>query len=359
MRRAGKPTVTSRDARRPPTLAALADAEARQRHALRPLAHHPPDPRAARVVRELQSQVDAALKDQAERARAETRVESAMSVIDRRLDALQNAFGALADAVVDELDAVRADHASWRAEKAAWTARMERVEAAAEVRASTVDAWAVERAAQNAALEAVRADAVDAAGSAREARAEATALRAEASALREAVLEAERREETLTARIDALRGVAEGADAKLQEQIDALSQVRRDEAPPEKAARSTPGLQQSSVDAGTPGLQQSAASGGSSGEDAGPRDGRRRRGSVTTRDILLAGAASEADVVALRDWTKAAAEAHDARLRALEKALSLRVRDGGSGGSGRGRGRTPTSEGRREKKVSSSEGECD
>ena len=143
MRRAGKPTVTSRDARRPPTLAALADAEARQRHALRPLAYHPPDPRAARVVRELQSQVDAALRDQAERAKAETRVESAMSVIDRRLDALQNAFGALADAIVDELDAVRADHASWRAEKAAWTARMERVEAAAEVRASTVDAWGV------------------------------------------------------------------------------------------------------------------------------------------------------------------------------------------------------------------------
>lgn len=360
MRRAGKPTVTSRDARRPPTLAALADAEARQRHALRPLAYHPPDPRAARVVRELQSQVDAALRDQAERAKAETRVESAMSVIDRRLDALQNAFGALADAVVDELDAVRADHASWRAEKAAWTARMERVEAAAEVRASTVDAWGVERAAQNAAMEAVRADAVDAAGSAREARAEATALRAEASALRDAVLEAERREETLTARLDALRNVAEGADAKLQEQIDALGQVRRDEqAPQEKAARSTPGgLQQSSVE--TPGLQRSAASGGSSGDDdAGTRDGGRRSGSVTTRDILLAGAASEADVVALRDWTKAAAEAHDARLRALEKALSLRVRDGGSGGSGRGRGRTPTSEGRREKKVSSSEGECD
>ena len=161
------------------------------------------------------------------------------------------------------------------------------------------------------------------------------------------------------ARLDALRNVAEGADAKLQEQIDALGQVRRDEqAPQEKAARSTPGLQQSSVE--TPGLQRSAASGGSSGDDdAGTRDGGRRSGSVTTRDILLAGAASEADVVALRDWTKAAAEAHDARLRALEKALSLRVRDGGSGGSGRGRGRTPTSEGRREKKVSSSEGECD
>ena len=35
---------------------------------------------------------------------------------------------------------------------------------------------------------------------------------------------------------------------------------------------------------------------------------------ITTRDILLAGAASEADVVALRDWTRRVTDAHAERL---------------------------------------------
>ena len=61
------------------------------------------------------------------------------------------------------------------------------------------------------------------------------------------------------------------------------------------------------------------------------------RGSQSGRRELLAGAASEADVVALRDWTKHVTEAHDGRLRRIEQGLHLvadsrpGVRAGGGG----------------------------
>ena len=45
---------------------------------------------------------------------------------------------------------------------------------------------------------------------------------------------------------------------------------------------------------------------------------------ITTRDILLAGAASEADVVALRDWTRSTTNAHAERLARVEAAVEAR-----------------------------------
>ena len=68
---------------------------------------------------------------------------------------------------------------------------------------------------------------------------------------------------------------------------------------------------------------------------AGPGDG--SNAAVPIRDILLAGAASEADVVALRDWTKHVTEAHDGRLRRIERGLLLGGSAGG-GGASSGRG---------------------
>jgi hypothetical protein len=44
---------------------------------------------------------------------------------------------------------------------------------------------------------------------------------------------------------------------------------------------------------------------------------------VTTRDILLAGAASEADVVALRDWTRRVTDAHAERLARVEMSAGV------------------------------------
>ena len=45
---------------------------------------------------------------------------------------------------------------------------------------------------------------------------------------------------------------------------------------------------------------------------------------VTTRDILMAGAASEADVVALRDWTQRVTSAHAERLARVEATVGTR-----------------------------------
>ena len=84
----------------------------------------------------------------------------------------------------------------------------------------------------------------------------------------------------LEARLQSLRDVAQSADAALQAQVDAI--------------------------------RDAVASDGSG-------DAR-----VTTRDILMAGAASEADVVALRDWTQRVTSAHAERLARVEATVGTR-----------------------------------
>ena len=154
-----------------------------------------------------------------------------------------------------------------------------------------IDAWGEARSAESAAATALR----DEMRAATEAAAEARA----------ALAAAEQREADIAERLRALRETAEGADAKLQEQIDAV--------------RAT-----------------------AEGAAAEPGDG--SNAAVPIRDILLAGAASEADVVALRDWTKHVTEAHDGRLRRIERGLHLGGSAAGGGASSGGAGKpTPQS----------------
>lgn len=113
------------------------------------------------------------------------------------------------------------------------------------------------------------------------------------SEARLALAEAERREAEMSHALQSLQAKAEGADLKLQEQINAI------------AVRSS----------------QVSKSGNASAEAC----------------------ATESDVVALRDWTKTVTTGHDARLRRIEMGLSAmamseRSVGGGSGQSGAGGG---------------------
>lgn len=253
-------------------------------------AHASYDPKT-RVVKQLQSTVDNLLREQASHARLESTSRETFAHLAAEMERVRSAVATLADAVIEEMDAVRADHAAWRSEKEAWTSRVERVEATVEAKSAMIDAWGEARSAESAAATALR----DEMRAATEAAAEARA----------ALAAAEQREADIAERLRALRETAEGADAKLQEQIDAVR------ATAERAA-------------------------------AGPGDG--SNAAVPIRDILLAGAASEADVVALRDWTKHVTEAHDGRLRRIERGLHLGGSAAGGGASSGGAGKpTPQS----------------
>lgn len=253
-------------------------------------AHASYDPKT-RVVKQLQSTVDNLLREQASHARLESTSRETFAHLAAEIERVRAAVATLADAVIEEMDAVRADHAAWRSEKEAWTSRVERVEATVEAKSAMIDAWGEARSAESAAATALR----DEMRAATEAAAEARA----------ALAAAEQREADIAERLRALRETAEGADAKLQEQIDA---VRAN----------------------------------AEGAAAGPGDG--SNAAVPIRDILLAGAASEADVVALRDWTKHVTEAHDGRLRRIERGLHLGGSAAGGGASSGGAGKpTPQS----------------
>ena len=332
MRRAGKPSARTGA----PTMAKLADAEVRQKNILRSLvraraptrtrcttpaslsdptplsrltrpsllpakAHASYDPKT-RVVKQLQSTVDNLLREQASHARLESTSRETFAHLAAEIERVRSAVATLADAVIEEMDAVRADHAAWRSEKEAWTSRMERVEATVEAKSAMIDAWGEARSAGSAAATALRG---------RDARGDGSG----GGGARAALAAAEQREADIrrAARGASPAQTAEGADAKLQEQIDAVR------ATAERAA-------------------------------AGPGDG--SNAAVPIRDILLAGAASEADVVALRDWTKHVTEAHDGRLRRIERGLHL----GGSaagGGASSGGGGKPTPQSKPRSKRSS------
>ena len=112
------------------------------------------------------------------------------------------------------------------------------------------------------------------------ARLEARAAAAAVVEARAVLAEAERRAEDTAGRLQSLRDVAHGADAALQAQVDEI----RDTVV--------------SLD------KRVGAHAGVSGSGATQGDHKADASHITTRDILLAGAASEADVVALRDWTQ-------------------------------------------------------
>ena len=162
------------------------------------------------------------------------------------------------------------------------------------------------------------------------ARLEARAAAAAVVEARAVLAEAERRAEDTAGRLQSLRDVAHGADAALQAQVDEI--------------RDTVVSLDKRVGVG--------ASGSVSGSGATQGDHNGSNAShITTRDILLAGAASEADVVALRDWTRRTADAHAERLARVEAAVEARGENKKKSGknakqsqsSSRGGDATPTS----------------
>jgi hypothetical protein len=123
--------------------------------------------------------------------------------------------------------------------------------------------------------------------------------RTAASAVVEAravLAEAERRAAETETRLQSLQDVAHGADAALQAQVDEIRETVV------------------SLDA-----RAGAVSPNGPSADVTQSPGAR----VTTRDILLAGAASEADVVALRDWTRRVTDAHAERLARVEMSAGV------------------------------------
>tara|TARA_B110000977_G_scaffold194607_2_gene271525 strand:- start:2072 stop:2863 length:792 start_codon:yes stop_codon:yes gene_type:complete len=207
---------------------------------------------------------------QAASASAETAAADVFSAVSNRVSVLEKAFTDLVDAVTQELGDARGERKRWQQDAEALGVRIDRCEVTTAECAATCAALSTtfdDRAV-------ARREALTAASAVTEAR--------------QALQAAERTHLEVNERLEALENVARDADAALQAQIDELG---------ESAARAE--------------FRRAGAGGGQVSTPGGTHV-------VTTRDILLAGAASEADVVALRDWTKQVTESHAARLTKVE-----------------------------------------
>jgi|TARA_B110000261_G_scaffold16274_1_gene16317 hypothetical protein len=188
------------------------------------------------------------------------------SAVSNRVSVLEKAFTDLVDAVTQELGDARGERKRWQQDAEALGVRIDRCEV------TTAECAALSTTFDDRAV--ARREALTAASAVTEAR--------------QALQAAERTHLEVNERLEALENVARDADAALQAQIDELG---------ESAARAE--------------FRRAGAGGGQVSTPGGTHV-------VTTRDILLAGAASEADVVALRDWTKQVTESHAARLTKVE-----------------------------------------
>jgi hypothetical protein len=243
---------------------------------LRPKGTSSYDPKT-REMRRLSVVVEKLALEQRSSLAAESAAADVFSKVSDRVAVLEKAFGDLADAVSDELTAARLERKRWSAE--------------VDVIRGVVDACdektnkCVER------CEKLRTPTFDHHENARlDARAAAFAV-AEARAV---LAEAERRAAETETRLQSLQDVAHDADAALQAQIDEIRETVV------------------SLD-----KRLSAVSPNGPSADVTPSRG----ALITTRDILLAGAASEADVVALRDWTREVTDAHAERLARVEMSV--------------------------------------
>lgn len=280
MRRAGTPSVTTKRGALS-TMARLADQEARHKNVLRPKGTASYDPKT-REMRRLSAVVERLALEQRESLKAESAAADVFSAVSNRVAVVEKAFGDLADAVSAELRAARAEREKWGADLQA--ARVVVDECDARVGACVE-----------------RCDALAKTFDDHEtARLEARAAAAAVVEARAVLAEAERRAEDTAGRLQSLRDVAHGADAALQAQVDEI----RDTVV--------------SLD------KRVGAHAGVSGSGATQGDHKADASHITTRDILLAGAASEADVVALRDWTRRTADAHAERLARVEAAVEAR-----------------------------------
>ena len=279
MRRAGTPSVTTKRGALS-TMARLADQEARHKNVLRPKGTASYDPKT-REMRRLSAVVERLALEQRESLKAESAAADVFSAVSNRVAVVEKAFGDLADAVSAELRAARAEREKWGADLQA--ARVVVDECDARVGACVE-----------------RCDALAKTFDDHEtARLEARAAAAAVVEARAVLAEAERRAEDTAGRLQSLRDVAHGADAALQAQVDEI--------------RDTVVSLDKRVGVG--------AHAGVSGSGATQGDHKADASHITTRDILLAGAASEADVVALRDWTRRTADAHAERLARVEAAV--------------------------------------
>ena len=248
----------------------------------------------AHVLSRVARAVDAMEREQLSSAKLELESSRTFSHLSTQVAQLKRAMTALADAVVGELDEIRADHDAWRL-------RMERHERVIEEKVAAVDATRADK-------DAVRRLAREEARSALyELKAEignATECVADARA---ALAETERRNAETGAALARLKDVARASDVKLQDQVDAIK------------AR----LAVMMAAGGFP------SDGGFGSGPGGERNGHGGNG-VSNPGTAYA---SEADLVALRDWAREVATGHDLRLRRVE----------GFGFSGGGRDGTPTS----------------
>lgn len=276
MRRAGTPSVTTKRGALS-TMARLADQEARHKNVLRPKGTASYDPKT-REMRRLSAVVERLALEQRESLKAESAAADVFSAVSNRVAVVEKAFGDLADAVSEELRAARAEREKWGADLNAARVVVDACDARTSACVERCDALA---------------NTFDDHETARlEARAAAAAV-VEARAV---LAEAERRAEDTAGRLQSLQDVARGADAALQAQVDEI----RDTVV--------------SLDARV------------SGSGATQGDHKADASHITTRDILLAGAASEADVVALRDWTRSTTNAHAERLARVEAAVEAEAR---------------------------------
>ena len=114
MRRAGKPTVTTKRGALS-TMARLADQEARHKNVLRPKGTSSYDPKT-REMRRLSVVVEKLALEQRESLAAESAAADVFSKVSDRVAVLEKAFGDLADAVSDELTAARLERQKWSAD---------------------------------------------------------------------------------------------------------------------------------------------------------------------------------------------------------------------------------------------------
>ena len=280
MRRAGTPSVTTKRGALS-TMARLADQEARHKNVLRPKGTASYDPKT-REMRRLSAVVERLALEQRESLKAESAAADVFSAVSNRVAVVEKAFGDLADAVSAELRAARAEREKWGADLQAARVVVDECDAR--------EGACVERCA---ALSKTFDDHETA-------RLEARAAAAAVVEARAVLAEAERRAEDTAGRLQSLRDVAHGADAALQAQVDEI--------------RDTVVSLDKRVGVGVSGSV--SGSGATQGDHNGSNASH-----ITTRDILLAGAASEADVVALRDWTQRVSDAHAERLARVEAAV--------------------------------------
>jgi hypothetical protein len=309
MRRAGTPSVTTKRGALS-TMARLADQEARHKNVLRPKGTASYDPKT-REMRRLSAVVERLALEQRESLKAESAAADVFSAVSNRVAVVEKAFGDLADAVSAELRAARAEREKWGADLQAARVVVDECDARTSACVERCDALAKTF------------------DDHETARLEARAAAAAGVEARAVLAEAERRAEDTAGRLQSLRDVAHGADAALQAQVDEI--------------RDTVVSLDKRVGVGV--------SGSVSGSGATQGDHKADASHITTRDILLAGAASEADVVALRDWTRRTADAHAERLARVEAAVEARGENKKKSGknakqsqtSSRGGDATPTS----------------